>query len=211
MWSESEIQNLKKIALDEVGRFLQNNEAEKAFDEAIEKARNLDFSGLHYDKESFDYICEKSEICPDMAAYFKDNLSYDLDLTGEEKFRNVMRLAKEYLVKKFVSKECLRKEEELSLKIFTDQEYAETVETDLHDKIKKIILKHGPFTGPEIDDFVRENLNRPVLEEIFNDFKGNEDIRNAMKKYGVATVHPIMPHLIYLEFFAVNENLIEEM
>ena len=117
MWSESEIQNLKKIALDEVGRFLQNNEAEKAFDEAIEKARNLDFSGLHYDKESFDYICEKCEICPDMAAYFNDNLSYDLDLTGEEKFRNVMRLAKEYLVKKFVSKE-----EELLLKIFNDQE-----------------------------------------------------------------------------------------
>ena len=53
-----------------------------------------------------------------MAAYFKDNLSYDLDLTGEEKFRNVVRLAKEHLVKKFVSKECLRKEEELSLKIF---------------------------------------------------------------------------------------------
>ena len=72
-------------------------------------------------------------------------------------------------------------------------------------------MKHGPFTGPEIDVFVKENLNRPVLEEIFNDFKGNEDIRNAMKKYGVTTVHPIMPHLIYLEFFAINENLIEEM
>ena len=59
--------------------------------------------------------------------------------------------------------------------------------------------------------FVEENLSRPVLEEIFNDFKGNEDIRNARKKYGVATVQPIMPHLIYLEFLAVNENLIEEM
>ena len=106
----------------------------------------------------------------------------------------------------------ITKEEDLSKKIFTDEEYCEVVEnTDLHDKIKKIILKHGPFTGPEIDVFVEENLNRPVLEEIFNDFKGNEDIRNAMKKYGVETVHPIMPHLIYLEFFAVNENLIEEM
>ena len=85
------------------------------------------------------------------------------------------------------------KEEKLSKKIFTDEEYGEIVETDLHDRIKRIILKHGPFTGPEIDVFVEENLNRPVLEEIFNDFKVNEDIRNAMKKYGVTTVHPIMP------------------
>ena len=100
----------------------------------------------------------------------------------------------------------------LSVKIFTDEEYGEIVrKTDLHDKINRIILEHGPFIGHEIDIFVEENLNRPVLEEIFNDFKGNEDIRNAMKKYGVTTVHPIMPHLIYLEFFAVNENLIEEM
>ena len=102
-------------------------------------------------------------------------------------------------------------EEELSIKIFADQEYLEIVgNTDLHDKMKKIILKHGPFTGPKIDDFVKKNLNRPVLEEIFNDFKGNKDIRNAMKKYGVTTIHPIMPYLIYLEFFEVNENLIEQ-
>ena len=100
--------------------------------------------------------------------------------------------------------------EELPIKIFTDEEYSEIVE-NFHDKIKRIILKHGPFTGPEIDVFVEENLNRPVLGEIFNDFKFNEDVRNAMKKYGVTTVHPIMPHLIYLEFFVVNENLIEEM
>ena len=102
-------------------------------------------------------------------------------------------------------------EEELSIKIFADKKYFKTVEdTDLHDKIKKIILKHGPFTGPEIDDFVQKNLHRPVLEEIFNDFKGNEGIRNAMKKYGVTTIHLIIPHLIYLEFFEVNENLIEQ-
>ena len=71
-------------------------------------------------------------------------------------------------------------------------------------------MKHGPFTGPEIDVFVRENLNRPVLEEIFNDLKGNEDIRNAMKKHGVTAIHPIMPHLINMEFFIINENLIEQ-
>ena len=107
--------------------------------------------------------------------------------------------------------QCFTKED-LPLKIFTDEEYGEIIEnTDLHDKMKRIILKHGPFTGPEIDVFVEENLNRPVLEEIFNDFKDNEDIRNAMEKYGVTTVHPIVPHLIYLEFFAINENLIKEM
>ena len=71
----------------------------------------------------------------------------------------------------------------LPIKIFNDQEYVEIVKnTDLHDKIKRIILKHGPFTGPGINVFFFFFLNRPVLEEIFNDFKGNEDIRNAMKK-----------------------------
>ena len=96
----------------------------------------------------------------------------------------------------------------LPLKIFTDEEYEEIVEnTALHDKMRRIILKHGPFTGPEIDVFVEENFNLPVLEEILNDFKGNEDIINALKKYGVATLDQIMPELLYLEFFDVNENL----
>ena len=96
----------------------------------------------------------------------------------------------------------------LPLKIFTDEEYDEIVrKTDLHDKIKRVILEHGPFIGPEIGVFVEENFNLPVLEEILNDFKGNEDIRNAMKKYGVTTVDQIMPELLYLEFFDVNENL----
>ena len=101
----------------------------------------------------------------------------------------------------------LDKELEVTQEIYADKEYAEIVEkTGLLDKIKKIILEQGPFTGSEIDDFVRDNLNRPVLEEIFNDFKGNEDIRNVMKKYGVTTVQPIMPHLIYMEFFGANEK-----
>ena len=70
----------------------------------------------------------------------------------------------------------------LPLKIFTDEEYGEIVrKTDLHDKIKRVILEHGPFIGLEINDFVKENLNLPVLEEILNDFKGNEDIGNAIK------------------------------
>ena len=100
------------------------------------------------------------------------------------------------------------KEEKLLKRIFNDEDYDEAIEnTDLHEKMKKIISEHGPFTGAEIDVFVKENMNRPALEEIFNDFK---DIRHAMEKYGVTTVHLIMPHLIYLEFFAINENLIEQ-
>ena len=95
----------------------------------------------------------------------------------------------------------------LPLKIFTDEEYSEIVRTDLHDKIKRIILEHGPFTKTEINVFVEENFNLPVLEEILNDFKGNEDIINALKKYGVTIVDQIMPELLYLEFFDVNENL----
>ena len=94
----------------------------------------------------------------------------------------------------------------LPLKIFTDEEYCEIVRKT--DKIKRVILEHGVFTGPEIDAFVEENFNLPVLEEILNDFKVNEDIRNAIKKYGVATEDPIMT-LIYLEFFDVNENLLQ--
>ena len=102
----------------------------------------------------------------------------------------------------------LEKELELAQEIYADKEYTKIVEnSDLQDKIKKIILERGPFTDSEIDDFVEENLNRPVLEEIFNYFKG-KDIRKAMKEYGVTAA--IMPHLIYLEFFGVNENLIEQ-
>ena len=96
-------------------------------------------------------------------------------------------------------------------KIFTDEEYEEAVENmDLHDKIKRIILKHGPFSGCEINAFVKENLNRPVLEEIFNDFKGDERIRNAIEKYGMTTEDPVIPLLIYMEFFTINENLVEK-
>ena len=53
-------------------------------------------------------------------------------------------------------------------------------------------------------------MNRPVLEEIIDDFKDNKDIRNVVKEYGVTAFHPIMPHLINLEFFGVNEKLIEQ-
>ena len=101
----------------------------------------------------------------------------------------------------------LEKELELAQEIYADQKYTKIVEnSDIQDKIEKIILKHGPFTGSEIDVFVRDNLNR-LIEEIIDDFK---DIRNAVKEYGVTAFHPIMPHLIYLEFFGVNENLLKK-
>ena len=65
MWSESEINNFKKIFLDELGCYSQNIEAEKVFDETFEKARNLDFSEVHD---------EKLEMHPDLAAYLKTTL-----------------------------------------------------------------------------------------------------------------------------------------
>ena len=124
----------------------------------------------------------------------KAKLEKELELARQKMARVVkeLELAQEKMA-------LAEKELELTQEIYTDQEYTKIVEnSDLQDKIKKIILEHGPFTGSEIVVFVRDNLNRPVLEEIFNDFKGNEDIRNAMKEYGVTTIHPIMPHLIYL-------------
>ena len=96
---------------------------------------------------------------------------------------------------------------DLALEIYTDKEYTKIVKNlGLQDKIKEIIVEHGPFTDSEIGVFVEENLKHPMLEEIFDDFNGNKDIRNAMKKYGVIAIHRVMPELIYLEFFGVNEN-----
>ena len=138
-------------------------------------------------------------------------LEKQMELSREKKamLEKQMELTREKIVQ-VVMKLLEKKELELAQEIFTDQEYTKVVEnSDLQEKIKKIIVELGPFTGSEIDVFVQENLNRPVLEEIFNDFKGNKDIRNAMKKYGVTTIHPIMSHLIFLEFFYVNETLIE--
>ena len=140
MWSESEIHNFKKNFLDELGCYSQNNEAEKEFDEMFEKARHLDLSEVHDEKEALDQIFEKLKIRPELASYYKDVFD-DLDLKNEGNFRNVARLIMGHL----------DKEEELSQKIFADQECVKVVEnTDLHDKIKKIILKHGPFTGSEM-------------------------------------------------------------
>ena len=74
MWPESEIQNCKKIFLDEMRRYSQNNEAEKVFDEMFEKARNLDFSELHDEKEVIDKMSEKLEIFPRIHGVFQRQL-----------------------------------------------------------------------------------------------------------------------------------------
>ena len=119
MLSESGIHNFKKIFLDELGCYSQNNKAEKVFDERFEKARNLDFSEVHDEKEAIDQICEKLEIRPELAAYLKDNFVDDPALANEENFRNEVRLIMGQLMAQ------LDKEQELSLKIFADQEYIE--------------------------------------------------------------------------------------
>ena len=107
MWSESEIHNFKKIFLDEARRYCQNNEAEKVFDEMFEKvldemcemfekARSLDFSELHDEKEAIDKMSEKLEMLPGLKAFFKDNIVIDPGLSPEEHFKNGLRLAKEF-------------------------------------------------------------------------------------------------------------------
>ena len=140
--------------------------------------------------------------------YTKGRQEKEVELLREKKAKleKELELLREKIAR--VVKELLaQKELELAQEIDEDREYTKIVENSgLQDRIKKITLEHGPFSRSEIDVFVEENLNRPVLEEIFNDFKGNEDIRNAMKKYGVTDINPIMPHLIYLEFFGANEN-----
>ena len=80
MWTESEIKNCKKIFLDEIRRCSQNNKAEmlekaeKVFDEMIEKARNLDFSEIHDEKEVIEKMSEKLETPPELTAFFKRQL-----------------------------------------------------------------------------------------------------------------------------------------
>ena len=73
-------------------------EFDEEIDKGVKKARNLDFSGVHDDKEAIDRICEKCEISPELAAFLKDNFSYDLDLTEEENFRKLLRGVKENLI-----------------------------------------------------------------------------------------------------------------
>ena len=93
MWPESEIQNCKNIFLDETLCFCQNDEAEKAFNETLEKIKNIFvFSELH---EKRDEVYEKLGI-PDELKAVLENADIDPFLSHEEYFRKCMRLVKEF-------------------------------------------------------------------------------------------------------------------
>ena len=73
MWSESEIQNFKKIFLDEVSCYGHDDEAEKVFDKTLERVRNLDFSEFQ-DKEAIEKLFETVVISAEDVASFKETL-----------------------------------------------------------------------------------------------------------------------------------------
>ena len=89
MLTESEIQNCKKIFVDEIGCYSQKDKAEKMLDEMFEKVRSQGF----YD---FGSICEKLEMSPELTAFFKDNFVYDPSLSHEEHFKIGVRIGKEF-------------------------------------------------------------------------------------------------------------------
>ena len=97
MWSESEIQNCKKIFLDETHCYGQNDEAEKVFDEMIEKSRNFDFSEFQDKEEAIYKLFETLEIPAEFAAFLKDNFVNDPALSSEEHFKKGLLLSKELL------------------------------------------------------------------------------------------------------------------
>ena len=95
MWTESEIQNCKKIFLEEVGC---NDKAEKVFDETFERVRNLDFSEFHDREDMIDKMSEILEMPAKNKAFFKDNIDNNkVDTSPEEFFRDGVRLGKEFL------------------------------------------------------------------------------------------------------------------
>ena len=79
-----------------------------------------------------------------------------------------------------------------------EQQCEECIKMELVQKIKACQDEIKKIIRSEIDVFVQEN---------FNDFKGNEDIINAMKE---DSVNQIMLYLINLEFFGASENLIKQ-
>ena len=105
MPSVSQIQNCKKIFDEELCCYLQNHDAEKAFDEIKEKITPLAdlIFALQSESQEVDEFFEKLENAPEMAAvcfkdnnivqemmaFLKDNIrADDPNLTYEENFRN---------------------------------------------------------------------------------------------------------------------------
>ena len=108
MLSESEIQNCKKIFLDEthcydeaekvfVDKTHCYDEAEKVFVEVIEKSRNFDFSEYQDKEEAIDKLFEKGEMPAEFVAFIKDNFVNDPALSSEERFKKGLLLGKELL------------------------------------------------------------------------------------------------------------------
>ena len=69
MWTESEIQNFKKIFLDETHCYGHQDVAEKVFDETYEKVRNLDFSEFQNKEEAIGKMLETLEMPAEFAEY----------------------------------------------------------------------------------------------------------------------------------------------
>ena len=97
MWSESEIQNCKKIFLDETHCYGQNDVAEKVFDEMIEKTRNLDFSEFQDKEEAIVKLFETLEIPAEFAVCLKDDFLIDPALSSERHFKRGVLIGKELL------------------------------------------------------------------------------------------------------------------
>ena len=116
MPSESQIQNCKKIADEELWCFLQKHDEEKAFDEIKEKITPLVdlIFALQGETQKVDEFFEKLENSPEMAVCFKDNNNIvqemmafmkdniradDPNLTYEENFRNGVHRGLEFRIK----------------------------------------------------------------------------------------------------------------
>ena len=84
MWTEGEIQNFKKIFLDETRCYGHQDVAKKVFDESFGRVRNIDFSQFQDKEEVFVKVAEALEILAEGVAFLKDNL--DNGASPEESF-----------------------------------------------------------------------------------------------------------------------------
>ena len=96
MWSKSEIQNCKKLFLDETHCYGQDV-AEKAFDEMIEKTRNFDFSEFQDKEEAIVKLFEILEIPAEIAVCLKHNFVNDPALSSEKNFKRALLFGKEII------------------------------------------------------------------------------------------------------------------
>ena len=88
MWTESEIQNLKTIFLDEMSCY---DQAEKVFDEWFEKLGKIVFSG---NEELIRKLFETIKMPDEFLQFLEDSL--DNGASPEECFKNAVRFGKEF-------------------------------------------------------------------------------------------------------------------